>query len=307
MAVPHASGAFGDLLDPRFQEIFESAKQYNELQSMLSKLYTMVPTNGRNNMMWSQVGTLPDFTEFTGTVTYSSMAQGYDTISTPIEFANGVQVERKLFDDDQYHIMDQKPRALADSAARTREKHGARMLNNAFSVDNYFYNNTEGVALCSNSHTTTSGASTASGFDNLGTAALTATAVAAARIQMRGFRGDQAERISVEPDELWIPPDLYEVAFEIVKSMGKVDTANNNRNVHEGRYTIYEWNYLTDANNWFLCDSSLKKRMVFWVDRIPLEFAMVEDFDKFVAKWRAYMRYSNAHVDWRWIFGAQVS
>ena len=307
MPVPHASVAFGDLLDIRFQEIFESDQQYNELASMLSKLYTMPKTNGRNNMTWSQIGTLPDFSEFTGNVSYNSMSQGYDTTSTPIEFSNGIQVERKLYDDDQYHIMDQKPAALSQAASRTREKHGARMLNNAFSVDNYFYNNSEGVALCSNSHTTTSGASVASGFDNLVTSSLTATSVAAARIQMRGFRGDQAERISVEPDELWIPPDLYEVAYEIVSSMGKVDTANNNRNVHEGRYTIYEWNYLTDVNNWFLCDSAMKKRMVFWIDRIPLEMAMVEDFDTIVAKWRAYMRYSNAHVDWRWLIGAQVS
>lgn len=305
MPVPHSSGAFGDLLDPRFQEIFYN--EYEQLPDMLPNLYSFPPTNGRNNMTWSQVGTLPDFQEFTGNIAYSSQSQGYDTTSTPIEFANGVQVERKLFDDDQWHIMDQKPQGLADSAFRTRQKHGARILNNAFSVDNYFYNNSEGVALCSNSHTTTSGASTASGFDNLTTAALTATAVAAARIQMVGFRGDQGERISVMPDELWYPPDLYEVAYEIINASGKVDTANNNPNVHKGRYTGYEWNYLTDANNWFMVDSRMKKRMLHWVDRIALEFAMVEDFDTMVAKWRAYMRYSNAHTDWRFILGAQVS
>lgn len=305
MPVPHSSGAFGDLLDPRFQEIFYN--EYEQLPDMLPNLYSFPPTNGRNNMTWSQVGTLPDFQEFTGTIQYSSQSQGYDTTSTPIEFANGVQVERKLFDDDQWHIMDQKPQGLADSAFRTRQKHGARILNNAFSVDNYFYNNSEAVALCSNSHTTTSGASTASGFDNLTTAALTATAVAAARIQMVGFRGDQGERISVMPDELWYPPDLYEVAYEIINAAGKVDTANNNPNVHKGRYTGYEWNYLTDANNWFMVDSRMKKRMLHWVDRVSLEFAMVEDFDTMVAKWRAYMRYSNAHTDWRFILGAQVS
>ena len=72
------------------------------------------------------------------------------------------------------------------------------MLNNAFSIDTLFYNNSEGVALCSNSHITTSGASTSTGFDNLGTASLTATAVAAARISMVDFRGDRAERIGIE-------------------------------------------------------------------------------------------------------------
>ena len=78
------------------------------------------------------------------------------------------------------------------------------------------------------------------------------------------MRGDQAERISISPDELWGPPDLYEQAFEIISSMGKVDTANNNRNVHEGVYTFYEWNYLTSTKNWFMCDGGMRKQFAFW-------------------------------------------
>jgi hypothetical protein len=305
MPNPHVSGAFGDLLDPRFQKVFY--EQYNQLPSMLPEFYTQAPTNGRNDMRWSQVGTLPDWGEFNGTVNYGSSSQGYDTVATPLEFASGIQIERKLFDDDQYNIMDQRPRALATSAKRTREKHGARLFNNAFSVDTLFYVNSEGVSLCSNSHTTTSGASTASGFDNLGTSALSATAVAAARIASRNFRGDQAERIDVNMDELIIPPDLYEEAFEIVESMGKVDTDQNNRNVHQGAYTIKEWNYLNDTNNWFLADSIQRKQSVFWTDRVAMEFAFAEDLDTIIAKWRGYMRYALAHTDWRWVYGHQVS
>jgi hypothetical protein len=307
MPVPHVSGAFGDLLDIRFQEIFESEKVYYDLQSMLSTLFNFDASNGRNDIRWSQVGTLPDFTEFTGNVNYSSQSQGYDTTATYVEFSSGIQVERKLFDDDQFHIMDQKPRGLSSAAMRTREKHGARILNNAFSVDQFFYVNTEAVALCSDSHTTASGASVATGFDNKITAPLTATAVAAGRIQMVDFRGDQGERISAVPDELWYPVGLYEQAYEIINASGKVDTANNNPNVHKGKYTGYEWNYMTDTNNWFMCDSRMRKQMLHWIDRIPLEFAMVEDFDSLIAKWRGYMRYTEAHHDWRFALGSQVS
>lgn len=303
--MPAASVNFGDLLDPRFQDIFD--EEFNQPRDMLGELYTMPPTNNRNNMTWSQVGTLGDFTEFSGTVGYQDVFQGYDTTSTPIQWTNGFQVERALFDDDQHNVMDSRARALGAAAFRTRQKHGARFLNNAFSVDNFFYNNSEGVALCSDSHTTTAGASTATGFDNLGTAALTATAVQSNRILMRKFRGDQGNIIDVTPDEFWIPIDLEEEAFEIVKALGQLDTANNNPNVHEGRYTIKEWHYLTDTNNWWMTDSSLRRQMAFWVERKSVEFGQIEDFDTLVAKWRAYMRYSNAHVDWRWVFGAQVS
>jgi len=305
MAVPHDSGAFGDLLDPRFQRIFH--EHLPQLNDMLSELFTMPPDNGRDTMMWSSVGAFQDWDEFTGSVNYQSQSQGFDTTATHVEFASGTQVRRALFDDDQFHIMDQRPSGLATAYSRTRQKHGLRMLNNAFSVDNFFYNNSEGVALCSNSHTTTSGASTATGFDNLITDAISATALTSSVIQMKGFRDDAANRMSVVPDELWYPTNLFEEAFEIVESLGKVDVADNNRNVHHGKYTLKTSEYLTDTNNWFLADAMLRKQSVFWIDRIPVEFAFAEDLDTIIAKWRGYARYSNAHTDWRWILGASVS
>lgn len=302
----HVSESFGDVLDPLFQQIL--ADRFDDLPDMVPQLYTMPPTNGRENMKWSSISSLGDFTEFDGTVDYEEMSQGYDTVSTPIEFTKGVQVQRKLFDDDQWQIFNQRPRAVADSAHRTRQKHGARIFNMAFSNDTYFYVNSESQPLCSSAHTTTvPGVSTATGFDNAGTAAMTAAAVAAARIDMVQFLGDNGQIITVMPDELFYPPNLYEQAFEIASSPGKPDTANNNANVHQGEYQLREWNYLTDTNNWFLMDSSMRAMMLFWVDRIALEFAMIEDFDTFIAKWRAYMRYSNAWIDWRWIYGHEVS
>lgn len=306
MGMPHASGAFGDLLDPRFQKIF--FERYKQLADMIPKLYAMQGSNGRNNMTWSQVGALGDWGAFAGRVDYDSMAQGYDTTMTPVEFTSGIMVERKLFDDDQFNIMDRKPSALATAAQRTRQKHAARPFNNAFTFDTYFFNNTEGVATCSASHTTTaSGVSTAVGFNNTTTSALSATAVAAARINFVKFRDDRGNRMDVMPDEILIPPDLYEVGYEIIQSSGKVDTANNNRNVHEGAYNLIEWNYLSDTNNWFLMDSEGREENLIWNDRVPIEFAYAEDLDTIIAKWRGYMRYGNAIPDWRWIFGGNVS
>jgi len=305
MAVPAESGSFADILDIRFQRIFDD--EYEQLEDMLPEVFSFDPTNGREDMRYSSVGTMKDWNEFTGSVTYQDRSQGYDTTITPVEFASGFQVRRKLFDDDQFGIMDARPQSLATSYQRTRQGHGARIFTNAFSTDTFFYNNSENRALCSNSHTTTTTASTANGFDNLGTAALTAVAVAAARIQMRKFRGDQGERISVNPDELIYPVDLYERAFEIISAGGKLDVATNNPNVHQGAYRGIEWEYLSDTNNWFMADGSLRRQMLKWTDRVGVEFAMVEDFDTIIAKWRGYSRYANGWIDWRWVLGNQVS
>src|SRR3990167_42560 len=300
MPSPMVSGSFADLIDPRVRKLFYD--EYKQLPSRKGDLYSVEKSNDSFER-WSEVGQIGNFTAFTGTVGYQSQSQGYDTTATHLEWANGIQIERKLYDDDRHGMWERKPTSLANSANRSIETHAATLLNNAFSVDTTFYNNTENVALCSNSHTTTSGASTSSGFDNLTTAALSATALAAARIQMVGYRGDQAERISVMPDSLWIPPDLYDIAYEITESMGKPDVATNDKNVHYGKYKVYEWNYLTDTNNWFMCDSRQQKQWVVWFDRVPLEFAFAEELDTLVAKWRADMRDSMAGVNWRWEIG----
>lgn len=304
MAVPHSVGNFGDLINKRVTKIFDD--KFKELPDKIPTIYDVMKSNDSHET-WSDVGTLPDFTQFSGTVNYQSMNQGYDVTATHVPFASGIQIERELYDDDRHNVWQKRPAALAESYHRTRQGHAARVYNFAASVDTFFYNNSEGVALASNSHTTTSGASTSTGFDNLTTASLSAVAVASARIQMRNFRGDQANRISVMPDKLVIPVDLYEVAHEIVKSSGKVDSANNNSNVHKDAYEIMDWEYLTDSNNWFMEDSSMRKQFLIWFDRIPIEFAMAEELDTLVAKWRGYARYSWMWTDWRWLLAGVVS
>ena len=309
MAVPAVSTAFSDLLDPRFKKIFND--RYNQLADRLGDFFDMVsgadaPTKDTYRM--SQIGTFGDVPEFTGTISYDDVNQQYDSTLTHKEYATGFQIERKLFDDDLFGVMDAKPRGLATAFQRTRQKHGASVFVNAFSLDNTWLNHTEAVAMCSGSHTTTSpGVSTSTGFSNRITAALSAVAVSAARIQMRGFRGDRAERISVVPDKLLYPVNLYQVAYEIIESEGQPDSANNNVNVHKGGYTGTDWEYLSDTNDWWMIDSTNMKDGLKFVDRVQAEFGMVEDFETLIGKWRLYARYSLGWNDWRWVLGSQVS
>lgn len=306
--MPLTTTNFPDLLDPRFVEIFDS--DYLQLPDMIGKFYRF--GGGKlETERYSQIGALPEVTQFTGTINYGDVSQGYDTTVTPLEFAQGIQVVRRLWDTDQHEVIMNKPKALADSIFRLRQIHRVRPFVNAFSVDTFFYSNTENVAMCSNSHTTTSGASTTNGFDNYVTTALSATSVSALRIQMVKHRNDQGQEIGVMPNALYIPVDLYETGYEIVASAGKVDQAVNNPNVHYGQYELIEDLWLStrgDTNNWFMLDSKLMKRWgLLWLDQNKGEFGMVEDFDTLIGKWRAYMVWGNAHLDWRFASGAEVS
>lgn len=306
MPAPHISTNFPDCLDPTFRDIRQ--QEYDQLPDMIGTLFSTPGTGPRGDQVKvSSVGTLGDWDKFTGNVSYDSQNQGYDVVATHVEFTKGVKVERKLYDDNRFDGIFGKPKAMAASQSRTRQKDAAKIFNSAFSNVTEFYVNSEAVALCSNSHTTTSGASTSSGFDNLGTSAISATAVRSAYIAMNGFRDDRAELFDINPDEIWFPVNLYGEAFEIVKSMGNPENANNAANVHEGTYTLRQWNRLTDTNNWFMADSRMRKMSLEWFDRVAPEFAMVEDFETLIGKWRGYMRYSYLWRDWRWIYGYQVS
>lgn len=305
------SSNFGDLLDPRFQEIFaDETERLRQLEDMVPTFFRTVDatsTSQKNQMTFSDVSGFGDFAEFVGQVAYDDVYQGYDKILTPKEYTSGFQIERRLFDDDMHNIMDARPRALALAATRTRQKFAAQVFNNAFTLDLTWLNNSEGVALVSNSHTNTTGASTAAGYDNLGTGALSAVTLQAARVAMRDFRDLRGNKVSAKPSMILTGTALEETVYEIIKSSGKVDQATNNRNIHEGRYKGVDWEYLDDANDWYLIDEELMKRFNVWWDRTPLEFGQTEAFDEYIAKWRAYFRFGAGPIGWQWIYGNSVS
>lgn len=304
MPIPYTAGSFADLVDKRVTKIFYD--QYKQLPSKKGDLFTVMKSTDQYET-WSEVGDLPEFEQFNGQVTYKDQTQGYETTVTHLQFASGIQIERELYDDDRHHIWQRRPVALANAAHYTQETHAARLLTMAFSNDTLFYSRSENLPLCSDSHTSASGFSTSSGYDNRLTSPLSATALAAARIQMVQFRSDNGNRINVQPDTIWIPNNLYDIAYEVTESMGKPGSANNDANVSYGKYKVQEWNYLSDPNDWFLADMKMAKEFVIWWDRVPLEFAFAEEIDNIVAKWRAYMRYSFGWYNWRWILGNQVS
>src|SRR3990167_11027311 len=132
MATPAISTNFTDLLDPRFKRIFND--RYKQLPDRLGEFFSMksgsdFPTKA--DARFSSVGTFDDVGEFSGSVSYDDVYQGYDVTLTHKEYAKGFQNERKLYDDELFGIMDGKPSGLAPAGPRTRPKHGGSPLYNA--------------------------------------------------------------------------------------------------------------------------------------------------------------------------------
>jgi hypothetical protein len=307
MGVPLDSSQFVKVFDRNLREVSENS--YNSLPTQIPDMYRMIKSDAAWEEFY-QIGAVPDIPEFTGKLSALGISPGYHTKVEPKEYAGEIQIERKLMDDKKYAVLDDTASGLVTAAQRTREKLGARTFSNAFSNAFDFQTSEENLSLCNDSHTTKSGTSTTSGFDNSGTSSASKTAVAATRLLMRRFRNDISERINIGNNLGIICPDNLADTFEEINRTPKsYGTAEGDVNMQAGRYKIITYRLLddTDTNNWFMVDIDEMKKNLLWIDRITPEVKRTSDFSTYILRLAVYFRCAYAFTDWRWIFGHQVS
>lgn len=305
------SEQWAELLEPGLRSIFYLTFSELAADSRVPMLFNDIPSTKAAEYFLG-VGGMSDWNAYKGAIEYDDPEQGFKTTLSHEEYVKGFKVERKLVDDDQYNIINARPRQLAMSAMRTREKHAASVFNNAFAIS---YVGGDSKPLCetaghpySPSNPTTQ--------TNEGTYTLTYDNIVTVRRLMREFKDDKGEIVAINPDTILVPPELEETANSIVATMGggpqKPDTMDYHaRLVGQGAkvaMNVVTWDYLTDNNAWFMLDSRLAKIHLLWINRTALEFALdpTSDF-RLEARYRGYMRYSYGWSDWRFIFGSNPS
>lgn len=308
--MPITSSNWGELVVPGLSEAF--LLEYGRRPSMLSMLYDVRGSDGADEQHLG-VGAIGsdgwnDF-EKSGHVGDADFARGYKWTSTHHEYARAMRVQRKLVDDNRFAELLDQARRLGDSAFRFREKAAAAVFTNAFTssgTDAYGFGiaGADGVALCSASHPRNpdDAGTTDSNTSNV---ALSKANVSTVRQNMMAFTDDTGDILNVMPDEILVPPELEDTAAEITRSVLDPTSANNAINPQAGRFRTVVWHYLTDATDWFMIDSSLRRQSLIWYDRVPLEFGP-QDLDRDTMQFRmvAYNRFSRGFRDWRWIYGA---
>jgi len=294
---------FPDLLEPGLRKIFTD--QYNQVPEMGPAFFNMMTTT-KPYEKDSSVGSFGDPQPFTGTVPYDDVYQGHDVRYEFAELVHGFKIERKLYDDDMYGVINRKPAGLAIAMKRAKEKYRASIFNDAESGSGSIsvggvtiLNNTEGLALASTAHTSTAVSTTQS---NRGTTALSPSAVEATRIAAAGWKDDRDNIISVNLDTIVVPRALEETAWVIINTKGKVDSADNNANFLYGKYKLAVWDYLNSTTSWMMLDQTLAKMFLSWYTRIALEFNQDKSFDTYIGKYSAYERYGWGWSDWRWFY-----
>lgn len=274
--------------------------QYRSWSSMLPLLYNFkMAEQGTEYDL--EVGDFPAVQLFTGSIPYVPVSEGYKKSIQETQYAVGFVVTRQLLRNDLYGAVRETVRTMADSFRQLREAQGAFPFVNAF---NSAFTTGDGVALCSASHTNLNGGA---GYSNTSSLAFSAANVQTNRLAMKAIPSNAGNIIQNIPDMLIVPMQLEDDAYEVLESMGKVDTAMNNRNYSEGRYKLVVWdNFLTSSTNWWMVNSERMKRELIFREWEKVSFMRSGEFDTLATKWAGYTSFGISAIGPRWIYGSNA-
>ena len=234
-------------------------------------------------------------------VTFDSERQGFTTRYRHVVYALGFVITREMLDDDQYDVAAQRrAQGLAFSMRQTKEIVGANVYNRAFNTS---YTFGDGQVMLGSAHPNIAGGTQS---NILSTASdLSEAALEQASIDISLLKNDRGLQISLRPQQLIIPPQLQFEASRILKSDGRVATANNDLNALKdmGMFSkgVTVNHYLTDSDAWFIRTNAPHGMKYF--ERDADEFGTDNDWDTENAKFKARARYSFGMTDWRGVFG----
>jgi hypothetical protein len=234
-------------------------------------------------------------------VTFDNAQETYTARYTHETIALAFAITEEAIEDNLYdRIATRYTKALARSMANTKQVKAAAVLNNAFNTN---FLGGDGVELCSAAHPTIAGTYS----NELATSAdLNETSLEQSLIDIAAFTDERGLKIAAKGMKLIIPSELQFTAERLMKSQGRVGTADNDVNAIGSMGMIPQGyvvnNYLTDTDAFFIKTDVPNGMKMF--NRAPLKTAMEGDFDTGNVRYKARERYSFGFSDARGIFGS---
>ena len=234
-------------------------------------------------------------------VTYEDAQETYTARYTNETIALAFALTEEAVEDNLYDKLSTRyTKALARSMANTKQVKAANILNRAFNAS---FLGGDAKELCATDHPTLSG----NQKNELSTAAdLNETSLEQMLIDIADMKDERGLKIALRGMKMIIPVNLQFVAERLMKSAGRVGTADNDINAIKNMGMVPEGyvvnNFLTDTDAFFIktdAPNGLKHFV-----RAPIRTAMEGDFDTGNVRYKARERYSFGWSDWRGIFGS---
>ena len=235
-------------------------------------------------------------------VTFDSATESFTARYTHETIALAFSITEEAVEDNLYDkVSTRYTKALARSMAHTKQVKGANVLNRAFNTS---YTGGDSKELCATDHSTTGG----DVKNELTTASdLNETSLEQALIDIAGLTDERGLKIAARGMKMIVPSENQFNAERLLKSQGRVGTADNDINALKNMGMIPEGyrvnHYLTDTDSWYI-NTDVPNGMKYF-ERLPIQTKMEGDFSTGNVRYKARERYSFGVSDPRGIYGVE--
>ena len=286
-------------LEPGLNALF--GLEYKQYENQAAEIYTTESSDRafEEEVMLSGFAQARVKPEGSG-VAFDNAQETFTARYTNETIALAFAITEEAIEDNLYdRLASRYTKALARSMASTKQVKGAAPLNNGFGT----FNSGDGVTLFNTAHTTIAGS-----FSNtLATAAdLNETSLEQSLIDIAALTDERGLKIAAKGTKMIVPSALQFVAERLMKSQGRVSTADNDVNAIRSMGMIPQGyrvnNYLTDTDAFFIITDVPNGMKHF--NRAPLTTKMEGDFDTGNVRYKARERYVFGVSDPRGIFAS---
>jgi hypothetical protein len=237
-------------------------------------------------------------------VTFDNAQETYTARYTMETIALAFAITEEAIEDNLYdRLASRYTKALARSMANTKQIKAVNPLINGLPQTATFTSG-DGSGLFATNHPTIAGTVS----NTLTTQAdLNETSLEQSLIDVAAMTDERGLKIAARGMKLIVPPANQFNAERLLKSQGRVGTADNDINAVKSLGMVPQGyvvnNFLTDTDSWYLI-TDVPNGMKYF-ERTPIKTAMEGDFDTGNVRYKARERYNFGVSDYRGIYGVQ--
>ena len=290
-------------LEPGLNALF--GLEYKRYENQHAEIYNIESSDRafEEEVMLSGVGNAQVKPEGQG-ISFDQAQETFTARYTHETMALAFAITEEAIEDNLYdRLASRYTKALARSMANAKQVKAVNPLINGLPTTDG-YDSGDGVSLFNTSHPTIAGT-----FQNTLTtqADLNETSLEQALIDIAALTDERGLKVAAKGVKMIIPSALQFTAERLMKSQGRVGTADNDINAIVSMGMIPQGyrvnNYLTDTDAWYIITDVPNGMKHF--DRAPLTTKMEGDFDTGNVRYKARERYVFGVSDPRGIFGVE--
>ena len=287
-------------LEPGLNALF--GLEYKQYENQHAEIYTTESSDRafEEEVMLSGFAQAQVKPEGSG-VTFDNAQETYTARYTHETVALAFSITEEAIEDNLYdRLASRYTKALARSMANTKQVKAVNPLINGFGT----FTSGDGSALFATNHTTIAGTTS----NTLATAAdLNETSLEQSMIDIAAMTDERGLKIASRGVKMIIPSALQFTAERLMKSQGRVGTADNDINAIASMGMLPQGyrvnNFLTDPDAFYII-TDVPNGMKYF-QRAAIKTAMEGDFDTGNVRYKARERYSFGVSDYRGIFGVE--